>query len=115
MNQIQATLAVISGLVVLIVLGASVYVIFTATTKDTRMKRLSEENVDLVRRLDWIEPRFRETEAKNTLLMEIHNPTARLEHMQKTEVQNHDETVRLLTEQRALLTSIEQKIDRSKP
>lgn len=115
MSQAQGTLAVIGALAALLILGSSVYVIFTATTKDARMKRLSEENTDLVRRLDWIEPRFRETEAKNSLLMEIHNPTARLESMERSEKANHEKTVRLLTEQRVLLTSIEAKMDRSKP
>lgn len=115
LDGLSLTLSIIGGIAAVLVIAGGVYAIFTTSRKDVTEKRLRAENEDLVRRLDWIEPRFKDAEAKNELLTTLHNPTVQLQEMSERERDNHTTTVRLLGEQRDILVSIENKLDRSQP
>lgn len=107
LNGLGLVMSIIGILSSVIILGAGAYAIFTTTRKDQTEKRLRAWNEDLLRRLDYVEPQLQKAEAKNTLLMELHNPTAKLETMDTNQRVQHEETVRLLGEQRDILEKIE--------
>lgn len=115
MSTAATVLSIIGALVALTVLGAGVYVIFTTSAKDAREKRLRDENVDLIRRLDYVEPKLKTAEEQNALLMQLHNPTAQLEQMSAENRQRHVEISRLLKEQSQTLHDIDDKVTRSTP
>lgn len=116
MNGLQAGLAILGTLVVLGGVGAGVWAFFTSAGRDAAMNRLRVENEDVIRRLNYVEPRLKDSEAKNALLMELHNPTARLDAISALQVQDgkdnrnlHERTVTLLNAQHtALLEAIEE-------
>lgn len=74
------------------------------------MKRLTSDNEYLRGQLEFIEPRFRDAEAKNEMLMKLHNPTAKLDQMSATEAANHLEITRLLGEQHQALEEIKTEV-----
>jgi hypothetical protein len=107
LDGVNLVIAIISGAIGLIILTAGTYAIFSSTRKDQTERRLRAWNEDLVRRLDYVEPQLASVEAKNKLLMDLHNPTAKLEQMDSAQRANHEQTVRLLTEQRDILVRME--------
>jgi hypothetical protein len=113
-NTAQTVLAVIGGVVALLVMAGGAWAILASSAKDAMGKRLQGDNDYLRKQLDFIEPRFRDAEAKNEMLMKLHNPTAKLDQMTILEQANHEETLRLLREQRDILVSIEEKFDEEK-
>jgi hypothetical protein len=110
MSSLQTALAVIGGIVTLVIAGGGLWAIFIMSSKDAMAKRLASDNVYLRGQLDFIEPRFRDAEAKNELLTKLHNPTAKLEEMSAERRANHVETVRLLSEQHRTLEEIKKKV-----
>lgn len=114
MNTAQVILAVIGGLVGLAIVAAGLWGIIQVSGKDAMTKRLQSDNTYLRGQLDFIEPRFKDSEAKNEMLMKLHNPTAKLDEMTALERANHEETVRLLTEQKQDLRQIHEKLEQSR-
>jgi coenzyme F420-reducing hydrogenase alpha subunit len=110
LNTGQTILAIVGGIVILVATLGGLYAIFQASAKDAMTKRLQSDNTYLRGQLDFIEPRFREAESKNEMLIQLHNPTARLDSMSEMERRNHEETVRLLTEQKQQLDAIHQEV-----
>lgn len=110
MSTLQAVLAIIGALFVLAALGGGLYVAARSSASDVRERRLREENEDLVRRLDWIEPRFKQAEQQNQLLLQLHNPTSQLEALGTQAMANYEATVAILNQQSAVLHEIDEKL-----
>lgn len=98
LDGINLVLSIIGVTITILVLGGGAYAIFTTTQKDVVERRLRAWNDDLGRRVDYLEPRLQKMEAQNNLLMELHNPTARLEAMDTAAQQRHTEIIDLLRE-----------------
>lgn len=114
MNTTQTILAIIGGLVTLALVAGGLWGIIQVSGKDAMMKRMQSDNAYLRSQLDFIEPRFKDSEAKNEMLMKLHNPTAKLDEMSALERANHEETVRLLTEQKQDLRQIHEKLEQTR-
>ena len=100
----------VSGVLALALLVGGLWVVVRASNKDARIKRLQDENADYLKRLDYIEPRFAKAEQQNRLLLEMHNPSDQIEALRQQEQGNHDATVKILTEQAAVLKQIESRV-----
>lgn len=110
--DLGAVVSVLGGMAGLIVLIAGLYAVFKSSAADARIKRLQDERDDYLSRLNYIEPRFVELEQQNKLLKSLHNPTARLESLEKTALTidgKSDKTLELLEAQERTLQSIHTK------
>lgn len=79
MNTLQTALAILGGLLVLAATGGGIYAQARAADRDATEKRLRAENQDYTRRLDYVEPRLKTLEEQNELLLQLHNPTVKLD------------------------------------
>lgn len=96
MTQVQLVLAIIGALVVLASAAGGVWAVFRSSSQDARIKRLSDENSDLVRRVEFLEPRVRDLTAERDLLRQQLNPAEQIKDLAGQEQRNHEATVAVL-------------------
>jgi hypothetical protein len=112
-SGLQQALAVVGGLVALATLGGGLWAIFRTSAQDSRIKFLESQTADYLSRLNYIEPKLKEAEQQNRILLELHNPAEQIKQLAAQEQTNHDQTITLLTEQKQTLALIESRMPRN--
>lgn len=107
MSGIQQGLAVVGAIVMLAVVAGGLWAVFRSADRDARIDRLEGERDDYLSRLNFIEPRFKELEQQNKLLLDLHNPSDQIAALRVQEQTNHDRTVAILSEQSTTLHQID--------
>lgn len=112
MSGLQPALAVVVGVIALAAVAGGVWAVFRSSSQDARIDRLQDERDDYLSRLNFIEPRFKEVEQQNRLLLDLHNPADQIEALRAQEQTNHDRTVAILAEQSTTLHQIDTTLHR---
>jgi hypothetical protein len=110
MTGLSQAVTLVAAMIGLALLIGAAWALVRASNRDATLKRAREENTDYVKRLDFLEPRFKELEQQNKLLLEMHNPADQISALQMQEQVNHDRTVQLLTAQAEVLKQIESRV-----
>jgi hypothetical protein len=111
LNTTATALSVLAGLVVLAGIAGGLWAVARNAAKDKTEERLRAENIDLTRRLDWVEPRLKTAEEQNAMLTELHNPTKQIEAATIEGREQRAKIIGLLEAQRQTLVSIEQQVE----
>lgn len=110
MTGLEGALAVVGTLVVLAGVAGGLWAVARSSAQDTRIKFLEGERADYLSRLQYIEPKLREAEQQNKVLLDLHNPADQIKQLAAQESVNHEQTVVLLNQQHTTLKAIEQRL-----
>jgi phosphopantetheine adenylyltransferase len=102
-NQVSLALSIVGGVLLLIGVAAALTAVYRTTASDKILARLRGENVDYVRRLEYVEPRLHTLEQQNETLLRLHDPST---DRAATKAE-HAEIIRILNEQTRVLGEIE--------
>lgn len=111
MSGTQTALAIIGALFTLAAIGGGLWAAFRTAAQEATIKRLRDDNAEYVKRIEYIEPRWKSADEQNTLLRDLHNPTAQLGRIEDKTTR----TIDLLSQQHALLDEVAQEMHRRSP
>lgn len=93
MGTLQTILSIAGGIVLLAGAAGVVYAIALSSGQDARIKRLDEENVGYLRRLNYLEPLVKQLQRENEMLHDLHNPADQIRALAEQEQANHTEAM----------------------
>lgn len=111
LSGLQTTLAILGALVALAAVGGGLWAVFRTAAQDATIERLRTDNAEYIKRIEYIEPRWKAADEQNTLLRELHNPSAQLGRLED----KSSRTVELLEDQHELLNEIAAEMHRRGP
>lgn len=96
-GQVSAVVSIILGLLAFASLGGVLYSAAKGAANEATIKRLREENVDYLGRLNYIEPRMKAAEQQNETLIRLIDPHPALKEIGEKVDKVEEKTESLVT------------------